>query len=95
MHRAEMLVLAIIDCRAFDLIGGNKPIRLVDRGSTGGRDSVGSRGMGIHSVLRQEMVMKRMARLSPTAITPITPTAEEQKEDNDNENKGHIFLQNM
>ena len=90
-----MLVLAIIDGRAFDLVGGNKPIRLFDSGSAGGRGSVGSRGMGIHSVLRQEMVIKRMARLSPAAITPVTPAAEEQKEDDDNKNKAHIFLQSM
>jgi hypothetical protein len=35
VHRAETLALAIIDCRSFDLVGGNEAIRLLDSGAVG------------------------------------------------------------
>jgi hypothetical protein len=31
----------------------------------------------------------------PAAVAPIATASEEHKEDNDNKNKFHIFLQNM
>jgi hypothetical protein len=33
--------------------------------------------------------------LSPTRVSPITASSEEQKEYQDDENEAHIFLQNI